>query len=214
MSLGKDLIDWLLASPTPSIRHATMTKLHGWDSAHPKVLAERKEIMRRGPVPAILEGQTAHGNWQPERSYYTPKYTSTHWSMLLLAEFDVDGTHPGARQGVENMLATTKDEVEQAVAEKAHGLSCFWGNVLRYALHCGFSDDPRLPPIVEYLVRDALDWQWQCEHNWEHRCAWGAARSLWGLALLPAELRSRDVEAAIEAGLGFLLAGFCWQAKG
>ena len=68
MSLGKDRIDWLLASSSPSIRHAAMTKLLGWDSSRPQVLAERREIMRRGPVPAILEGQSERGHWQPEHT--------------------------------------------------------------------------------------------------------------------------------------------------
>lgn len=207
MSLGKDLIDWLLASQIPSIRHAAMTKLLGWPSTHAQVRRERQEIMRAGPVPAILAGQTSRGNWQPERSYYTPKYTSTHWSMLLLAELNVDGEKAAARRGAAYMLEATKQEADQNEETKAHGLSCFWGNLLRYALHCGYAGDPRLKVIADYLAHDGLHYGWQCPHNWEIPCAWGAARSLWGLALLPGDQRSREVEATIERGLDFLLAG-------
>jgi len=207
MSVGKDFIGWLLASPTPSIRHAAMTKLLGRGAENSQVLAERNQIMRRGPVPVILEGQTSNGSWQPERSYYTPKYTSTHWSMLLLAELNVDGRDPRAQRGVEYMLSETEAEVREQIVRKGHGLSCFWGNLIRYALHCGFSSDPRLSVIIDYMLRDALEWQWRCRHNWGHPCAWGAARSLWGLALLPLDMRTREVEEAIQKGLDFLLAG-------
>lgn len=207
MSVGKDLIDWLLASPVPSIRHAAMTRLLGWDSTHPQVQREREQIMRQGPAPTILAGQTSRGNWQPERSYYTPKYTSTHWSMLLLAELDVDGKDAAPRRGAAYMLEATQEEADQNAETKAHGLSCFWGNLLRYALHCGYAADPRLNVIVDHLVRDALYYGWQCPHNWEIPCAWGAARSLWGLALLPEDQRSPEVGVAIERGLEFLLAG-------
>jgi hypothetical protein len=163
--------------------------------------------MRAGAVPAILSGQIAAGSWRNERSYYTPKYVSTHWSMLLLAELDADGADPRVRRGAEHMLAATEARVQESLEGAAYGMSCFWGNLLRYALHCGFAGDHRVSLITDYLLRDALQWKWKCKYNWDELCAWGAARALWGLALLPEAARAPDVEAAIEAGLEFLLDG-------
>jgi hypothetical protein len=207
MRKDQNLIDWLLDSSIPSIRHATMTKLLGHAAMHAQVQAERKQIMLEGPVPSMLERQTEQGDWQPEQSYYTPKYTSTHWSMLLLAELDAEGTDTHLQRGAEYMLQATLTEAERNVSEGAHGLSCFWGNVLRYTLHCGFAGDPRVDRIVEYLVQDAEDWKWRCKHNWELPCAWGAARALYGFASIPPEKRSTSVNAAIQKGLDFLLVG-------
>lgn len=132
-----------------------------------------------------IKGEAGH--WDGERSYYTPKYTSTHWSMLL-AE-----------------LAATQDELEWDAASEEHDLSCFWGNLLRYALHCDYADDLRVGAIIRYLARDAQEGDWRCAHNDELPCAWGAVRALWGLAALPGEHCCPETEATVENGLTFLL---------
>ncbi|MEW6230858.1 MAG: hypothetical protein AB1566_00925 [Chloroflexota bacterium] len=200
-----DFIHWLLAASTPSIRYLTLRSLLAQPTDDPEVEDARQAIMAEGPVPAILTGQTDKGDWAGEHSYYTPKYTSTHWSMLLLAELAADGVDPRLRRGTAFMLAATQDELKQAITKNAHGLSCFWGNLLRYALHCGQADDPRMHVIVNYLAHDAQEAGWRCSHNDELPCAWGAARALWGLAALPARPRPLQAEAAIQNALTFLL---------
>ena len=199
------LIAWLLSASTPSIRYLTLHHLLGRPETEPDVRTAWQEMKTTGPIPTILMGQTEAGHWKGERSYYTPKYVSTHWSMLLLAELAADPTDPRLRQGVEFMLANTQNELEQALDRGEHGLSCFWGNLLRYALHCGYAADPRTSTVVQYLAHDAQEGEWRCVHNDELPCAWGAARALWGLAALPAEHRSSETEATIENGLTFLL---------
>ncbi len=204
MSLS-DFTHWLLTARTPSIRYLTLRHLLG----RPKEDADRQaawEGMRTsGPIPAILAKQTKAGRWAGERSYYTPKYTSSHWSMLLLAELAADGSDPNLQRGAAFMLAATQEELDQSITEGAHGLSCFWGNMLRYAVHGGHVDHPSVEAIVRYLAHDAQDGGWRCQHNDELPCAWGAARALWGLAALPPRQRSSQVQAAIHAGLAFLL---------
>jgi hypothetical protein len=154
-----------------------------------------------GPILAILARQTERGNWAGEHSYYTPKYVSTHWSMTLLAELAANGQDERLRRGVEFMLADT----DAGVRKEGHGWVCFWGNLLRYALHCGFDGDPRVARLTDRVIRDATEAGWRCQHNNELPCAWGAARALWGLAATPVERRSPAVTAAIESGLAFLL---------
>jgi hypothetical protein len=199
------LITWLLNASTPSIRYLTLRHLLGRSETDADVHAAWQEMKTTGPIPAILAGQTGAGHWDGERSYYTPKYTSTHWSMLLLAELAADSTAPRLQRGVEFMLAATRDELKWTAAPEEHGHSCFWGNLLRYALHCGYADDPRVSAIVRYLAHDAQEGDWRCVHNDELPCAWGAARALWGLAALPNEHRSPETEATVENGLTFLL---------
>jgi hypothetical protein len=197
-----DLIPWLLASRTPSIRYLTLRRLLNRPEADAEVRVTRREMTASGPIPAILAGQTERGNWAGERSYYTPKYVSTHWSMTLLTELAADRQDERLRRGAGFMLAATEDELRAG----GHGMSCFWGNLLRYTLHAGLGDDPRAAGVVAWLVRDGIEAGWRCQINNELSCAWGATRALWGLAGLPAENRSPEVAAAIESGLAFLLA--------
>lgn len=200
------LASWLLAARTPSIRYLTLRRLLDQPRVAPEVIAAWEEMKAAGPIPMILASQTRAGNWAGERGYYTPKYTSTHWSMLLLAELAADGSDPHLQRGAAYMLAATREELERGLAQGTYGLSCFWGNLLRYALHSGFAGDWRLQTIVDYLAHDAAG-GWQCQHNYGLPCAWGAARALFGLAALPARYRSAPAERAVAGGLAFLLEG-------
>ena len=84
--------------------------------------AAQREMAATGPVFAILAGQTERGNWAGEQGYYTPKYTSTHWSMTLLAELAADPAGERLRRGVEFMLADTEAErARTATAGSAFG---------------------------------------------------------------------------------------------
>ena len=198
-----DFAPWLLSAATPSIRYLTLRRLLGRAEDDAEVQAARQEMAATGPIPAILARQTERGNWAGEHSYYSPKYTSTHWSMTMLAELSADGQDERLRRGVEFMLADTEADVRK----QGHGWVCFWGNLLRYALHGGFEDDPRVARLTDRVVRDATEAGWRCQYNGELPCAWGAARALWGLAAMPVERRSPEVTAAIESGLAFFLEG-------
>jgi hypothetical protein len=204
----------LLAAPTPSIRYLTLRRLLGRPEDDAEVQAARREMAASGPIPAILARQTERGDWANERNYYSPKYTSTHWSMTLLTELAADPADERLRRGAEFMLADTEADLRQG----GHGWVCFWGNLLRYALYCGFSDDPRTARLIDRVVREATEAGWRCRHNDELPCAWGAARALWGLAAMPAspaepaqrrspEVVATGVAAAIASGLSLLLEG-------
>jgi hypothetical protein len=197
-------VDWLLAAQTPSIRYLTRRKLlhESGDAA----AADRAAIMTTGPVPAILARQTAVGSWENEHSYYTPKYISTHWSLMLLTELAVDPADERFQRGVEYMLRTTHNQMQALLQNAGQGFSCFWGNLLRYALHAGRTDDPRVPAIVCYAVHDLTTDFCRCQHNDHYDCAWGVVRTLWGLAALPD--RPPAVQAAIDRALPFLLGTF------
>jgi hypothetical protein len=201
--------DWLLEATTPAIRYRTLTELLGLSTENPQVQAAQRAIMRDGPVPAILAKQTASGQWPHESSYYTPKYTSTHWSLLLLTELGVDGHHPGFGRGVDFMLADTAVAItNRFITAKPLDIACLWGNILRYAIHAGRLDDPRTQAIITLLVRSLQNGGCQCQYNAGLACAWGVARSLWGLVAIPVAGRSTAVHEVLAQGIDFLLNQF------
>jgi hypothetical protein len=201
-----ELTQWLLDAETPSIRYLTLTQLLNRHNTDPDVRDAWRDMKSKGPIPAILSKQTRIGSWAGERTYYSPKYTSTHWSLLLLAELGTDCSGTGMRRGAIYMLGESYDELQQQLHKGEQGLTCFWANLMRYALHCGLDDDPRLRAILDSLVADSGKGGWCCEYNEGYPCAWGAARTLWSLAALPEHLLTRpDVQKAIKNGLSFLL---------
>ena len=205
MIFARDFIDWLLESESPTIRYLTLRRLFRLPETDPAVQDAWRELNTSGAVRAIFSRQSASGAWQNERSYYTPKYTSTHWSLMLLTELNVDPCDEGLQRGVQYMLDATRNELKLAVKNEHEGMACFWGNLLRYALHARRSDDQDVTRVLGYVLKQALEANWRCPYNYELPCAWGAARSLWGLAALTENSYSAEIEAAICSGLDFLL---------
>jgi hypothetical protein len=202
-----ELATWLMSLDLPSIRYRTMVDLFGLSVNETRVAQTLQAIMKNGAVPTILSHQSEAGKWIGERSYYTPKYTSTHWSLMLLAELCVDGLDPRFQRGVHYMLNATADELSQQMKTHTTNLSCFWGNLLRYALHSG-SYDAQVDQIISYAIMGLRDGPCLCSHNGGYACAWGVVRILWGLAAVPKERRSRAINNAIDQGLKFLLDSF------
>ncbi len=203
-----ELISWLVNAGTPSIRYLTQVNLAGCLENDPKVIAARQAIMTEGPAPAVLSLQSEKGNWQGERSYYTPKYVSTHWNLMLLTELCVDSADDRFQKGVEYMLDATKAELGEQLGAHLFKWSCFWGNLLRYSLRGGTLDDARIEKIVDYLAADLQDGPCRCPANGGYACAWGVVRSLWGLAAIPLGQRSPGFNRAINLGVKFLLETF------
>jgi hypothetical protein len=198
-------IQWLLSARTASIRLLTLTQLLDHSLQDIEVRALWGAMRASGPIPAILSHQTKTGHWSGERNYYTPKYTSTHWNMILLTELAADPQDAHMKRGALFMLGTTWDELQARQEKKKHGWTCLWANILRYAYYCQFQDDPRLRTIIETLVYDALEKNWRCPYNDEQPCAWGVVRTLWALSAIPEERRNPQVLETIQSGLHFLL---------
>lgn len=199
------LVAWLLESQIPTIRYRTLTGLLGLSEDDERVTAVRQSIMHDGPVPALLARQIATGQWAGEHSYYTPKYSSSHWSLLLLAELAVDGADGRFQQGVAFMLADTAVSLQNRLDTNHFGFSCLWGNILRYAIHAGQLADGRVQQIIQYAVRDLQNGHCPCDYNWGFACAWGVVRTLWGLAAIPPDQRVPEVNQIIAQSLTFLL---------
>jgi len=199
---------WLMNASTPSIRYQTMVDLLGYPPDQPRLVQARQELMSSGAIPAILSHQSEAGSWKGERSYYTPKYISTHWSMLLLTEYSVAGLDARFQQGALHMLEVTSADLSSRVETHTPGWSCFWGNLLRYTLRAGLEQDARVQNIIHFLALDLLDGPCHCEHNWGYQCAWGVVRALWGLAAIPKARRTPETAQAIVCAVEFLLDSF------
>lgn len=184
-----------------------MTLRHVLDrpARDPDMREAHTRAMASPPISTILQRQNAEGRWN--NGHYSPKYTASHWSMLLLAEYGVDGSDPRVRTAARRILedlASGKAGMGW-VLDRDHGAACYTANVIRYLSLAGFATDPRVEPLIQRLVRDARKFDAACWINGEQPCAWGYSRLVWGLAALPEAARTRDVERALRRGVEFLL---------
>lgn len=198
------VVDWLLASKTPSIRYLAHIHLGGVKEDDAEIIKTRAQITATGPAAYILTQQSPEGYWKYKPHYYSPKFTSSHWSMLMLCELGLDPQHHGMQAGSQHMLKAVEKGYFHYPDGDQQGLGCFWGNWLYYQLYCGHFSDDRVQMIIQFLLKD-LNRDCACPYNDGLPCAWGVARALFGLTLLAPELRKGRIQSTIEAGIDFLI---------
>jgi hypothetical protein len=199
------LIPWLLEASTATIRYQTLTHLLNFPENDPQVLLAKNEIDSSGAVPAILSMQTTPGRWPYVNHYYTPKYTSTHWSLMLLEELHINPLENLFQLGVEYMLEEANKDIRKHHALDNTSWTCLWGNIIRYAVYAGRFNDERFQEMLNLTAISLFKSNCNCLYNQNYACSWGVARTLWGLAAIPENDRSLLVKNAIKQGVDFML---------
>jgi len=204
--LHDDPLPWLLEKRDPAVRAQALRTLLDRGARDAELREAQQRAMSAPPISTILRRQQADGRW-PGVHLYTPKYLASHWQNLLLVEYGVDSGDPRVRRGARRILEDIADGAKGLgwLFPKDHGISCFSANVVRYVSLAGYGTDTRLEPLVQRLVRESRKYDAACYINGEQPCAWGYARLVWGLAALPEDARTREVERAIRRGVEFLL---------
>lgn len=154
-----DVIGWLL-SGDPAIRWQTQRDLLGTDRTTWQ--RGRKAVADRGWGARILREQGANGTWGG--GVYTPKWTSTTYSLILLRRLGLEPGHGAALKGCEVLLERGAS-IDGGV-DLSRGLdrseTCITGFVLALLTHFGIPS-PRTEEIVDYLLREQMpDGGWNC----------------------------------------------------
>ncbi|NND01246.1 MAG: hypothetical protein HKN91_00525 [Acidimicrobiia bacterium] len=196
---------WLLDSD-PAIRWQVERDLLDLPAAEWK--ATRDLVATEGWGRRTLDLQDAAGTWGG--GLYTPKWTSTNYTLLLLRRFGLDQSSQQGRIGAQHLLDGA-DWHEGGVSYwKTHRFAerCVNGMVLSTCSYFGV-DDPRVASIAEMLLRVPTDdGGWNCD---DYR---GATHSSFHttISVLEALLEwkrvtgSNDADDAMAAGQEVLLA--------
>jgi hypothetical protein len=196
--LYSDVIPWLMERDAPSVRYWTLTKLLDRAGDEDEAVEAKQAIMESGPAVEILSHYGGDGRWKGERSYYTYKYKSTHWQLLLLAELAANGRDDRIAAACQRMIEDVSGEKRSTV------WPCFHGNLIGYLHALGHASDERVRAFEAELAQAGAAGKWCCDINGDLPCAWGAARALWGFGQMPADKRGDAVQEAIESGVRFL----------
>jgi hypothetical protein len=211
----------LLEKDNPSVRYFALRHLLDRTEDDRDVQAARRAIMRSDPVQKILVAQKPEGFWVKPGSGYSPKYQSTSWQILFLAELGADGRNKQIRHGVEFYLehaqATHGGFSAGQNAPPGFAIHCLNGNMIWALVALGYGGDERVVRAVDWLAGaiTGADFKWfnatvpgpgfKCGVNMKQPCAWGAIKSLRALASLPPGLRTSKVKKAIAQTVEFLL---------
>jgi hypothetical protein len=221
----KGVIDWLLEPEDIGARYLALRDLV--KASLSELAAARKAAHTAGPIAAVLAQMNKEGYWVQPGPGYNPKYRSTIWSIILLAQL-------GATMDTDGRIATacayvldhslTKYGQFTATGAPSGTLDCLQGNLCGSLLELGCTD-PRLDKAYEYMARSvtgegiapATDKKaplryyagkggpvFACSGTYQKPCAWGAVDVMLTFSKLPADKRTPLINRAIKTGVDFL----------
>lgn len=224
--LKGDSVSWLLEPDSPGVRYLALRDLvdaeketelsTAWDVAH-----------RSGPIATVLENMSKEGYWEKPGPGYLPKYRSTVWALILLAQLGASA------QQDERIALACSYLLEHALAPggqfSASGTpsgtaDCLQGNMCWALTALGY-DDPRLDLAYEWMARSVTGEGvapvhereaplrfyagkcgplFCCGSNNKMPCAWGGTKVMLAFSVLPKERHTPLIEDAIRQGVDFL----------
>jgi hypothetical protein len=224
--LKGDSLSWLLESDSPAVRYLALRDLVD-DAKEADLSTEREAAHQGGAIAAILDHMNENGYWTKAGSGYNPKYRSTVWALILLAQLGAS-----ARQDKRIALAcsyllehamTTGGQISMS-GTPSGTIDCLQGNMCWALTELGY-DDPRLDLAYEWMARSVTGEGlapahereaplryyagkcgpgFCCGANNKLPCAWGAAKVMLAFSVLPNARRTPLIESAIQQGVDFL----------
>jgi hypothetical protein len=154
------VLDWLLRGD-PAIRWQVMQDL--WHTNKTLVQQERSKIAHNGWGKQLLAQQSQDGLWGG--GLYSPKWTSTTYTLLLLRRLGLPAPHPQADKACELLLdkgCYTDGGINFSSTIK-HSETCITGMVLSIVCYFQYQDE-RNDHIVNHLLRQQMpDGGWNCQ---------------------------------------------------
>jgi hypothetical protein len=199
--INNKCVDWLLSSSHPSIRYLTKTKLLKENPSPDDITA----LTAPGsPIAQMMDQLKDQSYWIADRHFYSPKYVASHWSLLILHEYACPADYAHIQKACLHILEKSQQKWLNGILEKQnndHELSCFFGNLVRYAFAFGLGDHPDTQDTLAFLSKRKNGKEWCCIHNQNQPCLWGAIRTLYAYAIIPQEKRSRQIQVSTQSAL-------------
>jgi hypothetical protein len=195
---------WLTSPKSdPSVRFRYWTEVEGKSPAEPVVQKARGEIGVSGWAAGLLAFQLPRGQWvspgTTPQQLVRPRYSSTHWVAIVLADLGVTRADPRIRKTAELILRWRKSELDAKDAEL-----CFTGNAVRTLVRFGYLDHPVVQKSIAWIVSNQkADGGWNCFPS--QRGVLDAWEGLAALAEIPEDSRDGSVRRSIERGAEFYL---------
>lgn len=227
---NSDLLNWLLEPDDPGVRYLALRDLLDKPIDDPELITARKVAHGHGPIATVLEAMNEDGYWAGPGPGYLPKYRSTVWSVILLAQLGASAAED-ERVGkacayVLNHNLTSRGQFTTSGAPSGT-VDCIQGNLCWALVQLG-CDDARLETAYEWMARSVTGEgiapadnrqaelryyaykcgpRFACGANNKLPCAWGGIKVMLAFGLWPEARRTPLINQAIEQGAAFLLDG-------
>lgn len=157
--MDEKLVAWLLEGDV-AIQYQTYRDLLG--EKRPDLQAR---IGTEGWGAEFLKRRNPHGHWG--RAFYSPKWTSSHYSLLDLRHLELSPGNPVVLETIDLILENnvSPDGGVNPAKTRVNSDVCINGMFLYYACFFGVAEE-RLKSIIEFIIRQQLpDGGFNCESN-------------------------------------------------
>lgn len=220
-------INWLLDSCKPGVRYLVLRDLLDRPADDAELLEARHEAHMAGPIAKILSKMNPDGYWVKEGAGYSPKYRSTVWSLLMLAQLgaDMEMDERIARAVDYYLVHAVNPDGQISHDHLPNGtFDCLQGNMC-FALYSLGCRDEKMEAAFDWMARtvtgegmgkqgdEKARYRWYtyqcgplfaCKANDGKSCAWGAAKVMLAFGKLPKARRTPLIERAIQQGVDFI----------
>jgi hypothetical protein len=223
-----DPLPWLLENESPGAKYLALRDIVRLPSDSAELRAARRKAHKEGPIATVLSGMEPEGYWVKPGPGYNPKYRSTVWAIILLAELGAsieEDKRIGKACSYLASRALLPGGQFTMTGAPSGTVDCLQGNLCWALLTLGY-DAALLSPAFEWMARTvtgegvapaanrdaALRYYaskcgptFACGYNNKLPCAWGAVKVMMAFGGLPKSLRTALVTRAIKQGSDFLL---------
>ena len=219
-------LDWLLEEDpkNPGVRYQALRELENRGENDPSLASARQAALASGPIPAILAQQEPQGYWLQPGPGYMPKYRSTVWQVIFLAQLGADIREERVRKACDYLLSHAVGNFGgfSMSATPSGAVHCLQGNLAAALLDLGMVSDERLQRALEWMACSVTgdDYRgvpiryyrsgisapgFHCSANDHQPCAWGAVKVALALSRVPQSQRSPAMQKAAQQCVDFLL---------
>jgi hypothetical protein len=226
--LRGDSLPWLLESENPGVRYIAMRDLLDLHPDDKKLKSARKLAHKEGPIAHVLSKMKEEGFWQRSGTGYGPKYKSTVWALILLAQLGAavredKRIRKACRYYLDHALNPGGQISAMTNGAPSGTADCLQGNMLWSLMELGYEDE-RMDSAYEWMARTVTGEgmapmkdkraevryfagkcgpTFACGANNKLPCAWGGVKVLLALSQVRDEKRTALIEKAIRHGVNF-----------
>jgi hypothetical protein len=195
------------------------------------------EAARQRLVQSCLDKQDEQFRWmyeealaqeRPELADYLPKYSSTLWTLILLADLQAPPDEPRLQRAFEQMDAHFFDPAAgiYSLGRSHFPIPCLNGNMLYLHFYLRRPLTERVGRILEFFdiwqrfddggFRTPRTYPYLGNRSCygSHTCYWGIAKLVKGISFIPAGQRPAAVQRLLENGIEFILSHeVCFRSR-
>lgn len=167
-------VKWLLEEDQPAIRYLTLTRLLLKPERDSEVESARAEISERGWGADILAEQKPGGWWVGDESLYRPKYLSTNWMLLTLADLGLTKADPRIAKACELWIERfAKADGGFGIDNSRASHLCTTGNMARALVQFEYASHPKVKSAFGWMVKNASHLGgWSCFGSGRNLDSW------------------------------------------